>query len=1313
MANLEELLVRIDASTEGLRRELARTEKGVKQTTDVVEKSGKRIDAAFKKAGIAFATYFSARALKDFAQEAVNTSLKFDALQFSMLAASGSARQAEQNMAFLRAESERLGLNLLANGKSFARLTAAAKGTALEGQAVKEIFTGISTAATVLRFNTEDTDGALRAFEQMISKGKVSMEELRLQLGDRLPGALKLAAKAFGTDPLSFEKMVANGRVLSDDFLPKFAKVIQDEYIGGITEASESAQAELNRMTNAFNEMQDAIGSSITDSDSFAFSLDALSRIMEHVTDVIGHMKAAGGLLNYTMMNMAMSAYALGDAFGIISEQEAGEFIAKGLKLTNQEMGEFTKYLSEADQYMEKLKGSEKGFSVTDLSKDDSLAGLKERRDNLLDFVDTNEAAAKEVARLNVEIKKLTPSVKSGSDANAKAAKKLADYLNELNLTVEQTEMLNKANKVSEKSYEDLKIAFEAHNEARKNGLKVGTAEYENTVKLIKKREELKDEIKKTTEARKEALAEEERQQKEYADALNEPWQNAFENVQDSLADMLVQGRYSFESLADIGKQLAAEVAAAWIIRPALGEFINVSGGSGGGSLSGDLLSSGGSQLGDLLSLGGSLFSSGTGGGLASQALSVFDDAAASVFGTASSTAVGPFLPGQGTASSILGSTFAGSYGGAIASLLGLSTGNFAIDTGASLAGAALGNLALPGIGGVIGSFALPSVLGALGIGSKSRPHPAATAGVQGFSASGALRGVDLQAKHLSEEDARLFSESLNTVSMAIAGITGIDFSGFTAPEGGTAFQAGINDGQGFFTFGSHKSRADLDNKRVSVTFDPQDEEDMNRAMGDLAKLFVMRAQDIGQEIDETLIDVLDRIETEGRSLEEVLADIAFAMNYDSLGQYPQQLSEVAQVVETLRDQFDEAAETAERLGLAVDKVRQYEEIRMQQLLAGYAGGIAQTILGATSPGTLATMSEKSRYAEQIRDLKLLGATEKELQQAELLHKINMHNIEMQYSTDLLDVEQEKYNTATNTARRFESIQNSMENILHELTLGQYSPLDPVANLDEFRRRIQDLGGRARLGDADAAEELSQLLPEFVALSGEVNGFNAAFEADRQIAETIARDTLNTAVRQVSLQTSIANSSQQQIAVLQSGFTSLEQALETLGSKLTTGDIIDSAQGLTGLNDAQSWSTIWGREQGYLGQNETATGGLLASRLDSAGGDAWAARDAAFTAAGFATGGMVRGRSGHDVIRANLTDGEFVMRRSAVQSVGASNLAAMNNGGGGGTMSDIAKGLSRLAAATANGNDAMAKEIGMMRRSLDAIERNAKLVAAS
>ena len=49
----------------------------------------------------------------------------------------------------------------------------------------------------------------MSALAQMASKGTVSMEELRQQLGDRLPGALGLAAKGLGITEQELIKLVS------------------------------------------------------------------------------------------------------------------------------------------------------------------------------------------------------------------------------------------------------------------------------------------------------------------------------------------------------------------------------------------------------------------------------------------------------------------------------------------------------------------------------------------------------------------------------------------------------------------------------------------------------------------------------------------------------------------------------------------------------------------------------------------------------------------------------------------------------------------------------------------------------------------------------------------------------------------------------------------------------------------------------------------------------------------------------------------------------------------------------------------------
>ncbi len=139
---------------------------------------------------------------------------------------------------FWKNESERLGLNLLETAKSYMQIAAAAKGTELDGERTRDIFTAIAEASTVLQLSVDQTNGAIRAIGQIMSKGKVQAEELRGQLGERLYGAFQLAARGMGITTAELDKMLEQGQVIAEDFLPKFAAEIRNTFSDGVPAAS-------------------------------------------------------------------------------------------------------------------------------------------------------------------------------------------------------------------------------------------------------------------------------------------------------------------------------------------------------------------------------------------------------------------------------------------------------------------------------------------------------------------------------------------------------------------------------------------------------------------------------------------------------------------------------------------------------------------------------------------------------------------------------------------------------------------------------------------------------------------------------------------------------------------------------------------------------------------------------------------------------------------------------------------------------------------------------------------------------------------
>lgn len=228
-----------------------------------IDKSGKKVKgfaASGKKhlAGLSksFVSLAGVAGVGLGAKSFLDTGIAAEKMSRGLEAALGSVQKGAEAQRFLREESERLGLVFENQVSDFQKIAAAARGTALEGQAIRDVYISIVEASTALQMSADDTSGTLRALSQMISKGNVQAEELRGQLGERLPGAFQLAAKAMGVTTQELNKMLETGQVAATDMLPKLAKILREQFAGSIASASKTAQAEINRLSNACFEMK-------------------------------------------------------------------------------------------------------------------------------------------------------------------------------------------------------------------------------------------------------------------------------------------------------------------------------------------------------------------------------------------------------------------------------------------------------------------------------------------------------------------------------------------------------------------------------------------------------------------------------------------------------------------------------------------------------------------------------------------------------------------------------------------------------------------------------------------------------------------------------------------------------------------------------------------------------------------------------------------------------------------------------------------------------------------------------------------------
>lgn len=168
-------------------------------------------------------------ATKALAAGIVRSGLAMERLNARLAAGGRGVRLAASDVDFLRRKAEELGLEFGAIGDAFAGFAAATRGTPIEKQA-REIFSGVLDGAAALKLGAEDTRGVLLAMEQMVSKGVVSAEELRGQMGERLPGAFRLAADAMRVTTEELDDLLRQGKVTAEDLLPKLARELSGLY---------------------------------------------------------------------------------------------------------------------------------------------------------------------------------------------------------------------------------------------------------------------------------------------------------------------------------------------------------------------------------------------------------------------------------------------------------------------------------------------------------------------------------------------------------------------------------------------------------------------------------------------------------------------------------------------------------------------------------------------------------------------------------------------------------------------------------------------------------------------------------------------------------------------------------------------------------------------------------------------------------------------------------------------------------------------------------------------------------------------------
>lgn len=161
---------------------------------------------------------------------------------------------------FLRGQADRLGISFASLGEQYGKFAIAANSANFSAENTRRIFLSVAEAGRVNKLSLDQLNGTFLAIEQIISKGKFTSEEVRRQLGDRLPGAFNILADAMGVTTAELDKMMSQGDLLATESnLLKFANEMTSRFGPQLGASLDTLSTDIGRFENNLFKIQLAL----------------------------------------------------------------------------------------------------------------------------------------------------------------------------------------------------------------------------------------------------------------------------------------------------------------------------------------------------------------------------------------------------------------------------------------------------------------------------------------------------------------------------------------------------------------------------------------------------------------------------------------------------------------------------------------------------------------------------------------------------------------------------------------------------------------------------------------------------------------------------------------------------------------------------------------------------------------------------------------------------------------------------------------------------------------------------------------------
>lgn len=265
---------------------------------------------------------------------------------------STDTREYARSLKFLAELTDKYGTDLIGTTEAFAKFKAAATPAGIAMAEQERIFSNISKAMASFGISGGEAALTMMAITQMMSKGKISSEELRRQLGERMPVAMQAMANAAGVSMSQLDKLLKEGKLRSAEIMGKFSDELAK--LSGDT-STDNLESSLGRLKNSFTNLAD----SLRVYDNFKALVEKVKDLLDYLRTHLSNLYIwAGGLLGARLWGKFSATWSQAGAVikasqaQAIADEAAAKESAKRAKLEAQ------KALAEAQQQLQRAEAA-------------------------------------------------------------------------------------------------------------------------------------------------------------------------------------------------------------------------------------------------------------------------------------------------------------------------------------------------------------------------------------------------------------------------------------------------------------------------------------------------------------------------------------------------------------------------------------------------------------------------------------------------------------------------------------------------------------------------------------------------------------------------------------------------------------------------------------------------------------------------------------------------------------------------------------------------------------------------------------------